>query len=76
MRWDITSLVQSVNLICATKSITVIGLNIFFFASAAESRATFLKLVLDRVSKFEWMKQLVTILLFEFQSSAFVFLKL
>jgi len=29
MRWDITSLVQSVNLICAKKSITLIGLNIF-----------------------------------------------
>jgi len=41
MRWDITSLVQSVNLICAKKSITLIGLNMFFFASTAESRATF-----------------------------------
>ena len=58
------------------KSITLIGLNIFFFASTAELRAKFLKLVLDRVSKFEWMKQLVTILLFEIQSSAFVFLNL
>jgi len=28
----------------------------FFFDSTAESRATFLKLVLDRVSKFRWMK--------------------
>jgi len=28
----------------------------FFFASTAESRAKFLKLVLDRVSKFGWMK--------------------
>jgi len=49
-------LVQSVNLICAKKSITLIGLIIFFFASTEESRATFLKLVLDRVSKFGWMK--------------------
>jgi len=56
MRWDITSLVQSANPICAKKVITLIGLNMFFFASAAESRATFLKLVLDRVSKFGWMK--------------------
>jgi len=56
MRWDITLLVQSVNLICAKKSIALIGLNIFFFVSTAESRATFLKLVFDRVSKFEWMK--------------------
>jgi len=28
----------------------------FFFASTAESRAKFKKLVLDRVSKFGWMK--------------------
>jgi len=28
-------------------------MNIFFFASATESRAKFLKLVLDRVIKFE-----------------------
>jgi len=48
----------------------------FFFASTVESRAKFLKLVLDRVSKFGWMKQLVTILLFEILSSAFVFLNL
>jgi len=31
----------------------------FFFASTAESRAKFLKLVLDRVSKFGWMKNCV-----------------
>ena len=41
MRWDVTLLVQSVNLICAKKSIAVIGPNIFFFESTAESRATF-----------------------------------
>ena len=35
---------------------TVIDLNIFFFASTAELRVTFSKLVLDRVSKFGWMK--------------------
>jgi len=29
MRWDITSLVHSKNLICDKKSITLIGLNIF-----------------------------------------------
>jgi len=46
-RWDITSLVQSVNLIRAKKSITPIGLNIFFFASTGEPRATFLKFVFD-----------------------------
>ena len=52
MRWDIITLVESVNLISAKKSITLIGLNIFFFASTAGPRAKF-KLVLDRVSKFE-----------------------
>jgi len=57
-------------------SITLLGLNIFFFASTAESRAKFLKFALGRVSKFGLMKQLVTILLFEIQSSAFVFLNL
>jgi len=41
MRWDITLLVQNGNLICAKTSIALIGLNIFFFASTAESRATF-----------------------------------
>jgi len=41
MRWDITTLVQSVNLIWAKKSVTLIGLNMFFFSSTAESRATF-----------------------------------
>jgi len=41
MWWDITSLVQSVNLFCAKKSITLIGLNIFFFASTTEPRVNF-----------------------------------
>ena len=53
------------------KAVTLTGLNIFFFASTAESRATFLELVLDRVSLDD--EKLVTILLFEIQSSAFVF---
>jgi len=41
------SLVQSINLIRAKKSITPIDLNIIFFASAREPLAKFLKLVLD-----------------------------
>jgi len=53
------------------KSVTLTGLNIFSFASTAESRATFLKLVLDRASLDD--EKLGTILLFEIQSSAFVF---
>ena len=56
MRWDITSLVQSVNLTCAKKVYCSNRPKYFFFSSRAESRATFLKLVFDRVSKFGWMK--------------------
>jgi len=56
MRWDITSLVQNVNLICAKKVYYSNKPKYFFFASTAQSRATFLKLVIDRVSKFGWMK--------------------
>jgi len=58
VRWDITSLVQSVglNLICAKKVYYSNRPKYFFFASTAESRATFLKLVLDRVSKLGWVK--------------------
>jgi len=56
-------------------SITLIGLNIFFFASTTESRAIFFETFFYRISKFAWMKQLVTIFLFEIESSAFGFWK-
>ena len=56
MRWDITSLVKSVNLIYAKKVYYSNRPKYVFFASTAESRATFQKLILDRVSKFGWMK--------------------
>jgi len=56
MQGDITLLVQSVNLICAKKVYCSNRPKYFFFASTAESQATFLKLVFDRVSKFGWMK--------------------
>jgi len=36
MRWDITSLVQSVNLIRAKKSVSPLSLNIFFFTGTGE----------------------------------------
>jgi len=68
MRWDITSLIQGVNLICAKKVYFYNRPKYFFFASTAESGAKFIKLLLDRVSKFKWMKQMVTILLFEIQT--------
>jgi len=76
MRWDITLLVQSVNLICAKKSIALIGLNIYFFASTAESRATFKKLGFDRVSKFGWMKNKFCVLKFKVVLSFFKSLNL
>jgi len=53
MQWDITSLVQGVNLICAKKIYYSNRPKYFLFVSTAESRANFLKLVLDRVIKFE-----------------------
>jgi len=71
MRWDIIALVQSANLICAKKSITLVGLNIFFLCVNSIITNKILKLLLDRVSKFEWMKQ--TILFFEIDISGFVF---
>jgi len=49
------------------KPITPLDLNIFFFASAAESRANFLKLVLDRASKFGWMKNLLQFCFLKFK---------
>jgi len=56
LRWDITSLVKSVNLIYAKNVYYSNRPKYFFFAATAESRTTFLKLVLDRVSNFGWMK--------------------
>jgi len=41
MRWDIASLVQSINLICAKKSITLIGLNIFSFCQPQKHAQNF-----------------------------------
>ena len=45
----------------------------FFLCVNNGTTSKFLKLVLDRMSKFGWMKQLVTILFFEIHSSAFIF---
>ena len=73
MRWDISSLVQCVNLISAINVYYSNRPKYFLFASTVESRANFLKLVWHRVSKFGWMKQVVTILRFEIQSSVLFF---
>jgi len=53
MRWDITSLVQSVNLILTKKSVTPIGLNILFFALIGEPRAKFWT---EWASMYRWNK--------------------
>ena len=55
----------SVNLICAKKVCYSNRPKYFFFASTAESRATFLKLVLDRVSLDD--EKLVTIYYLKFK---------
>jgi len=74
MRCDITSVVQSVNLICAKKYITLIGLNIFCVNSSITSN---IFKTCFRQSVQVWMdEKLVTFLSFEIQSSAFVFLNL
>jgi len=67
MRWDITSLVQSSsNLICAKKSIALIGLNIFLCINSRITSNIF-KLVLDRVNKFGWMKNELQFYFFKFK---------
>jgi len=71
MRWDIITLVQNVNLICAKKVYYFNRPKYFFLCVNSRITNKILKLVLDRVSNFEGMKQ--TILLFEIHSSGFVF---
>jgi len=56
MRWDITSLVQMVNLICAKKVYYSNRPEYFFLCVNSRITSKILKLVLDRVSKFGWMK--------------------
>ena len=56
------------------KSIILIGLNTFFFASITESRVKFFKLFLQK-EQVCMDEKLVTMLLFEIESSAFVFSK-
>jgi len=56
-------------------SITLIGLNIFFFGSTAKLRKIF-KTCFGQNEQVWMDEKLVTILLFEIQSNAFVFLNL
>jgi len=56
MRWDITSLVQSVNLICAKKVYCSNRPKYFFLCVNSRITSNIFKLVFDRVSKFGWIK--------------------
>jgi len=76
MRWDITSLVQSVNLNCAKKVYYCNRPKYFFLCVNSRITSNILKTCFGQ-SEQVWMdEKLVAILLFEIQSSAFVFLNL
>ena len=76
MRWDITSLVQSVNLICAKKVYYSNRPKYIFLCVYSRITSNILKTCFGQ-SEQVWMdEKLVTILLFEIQSSDFVFLNL
>jgi len=65
-----------VNLICAKKSITLIGLNMFFLCVNSRITSKIFKICFGQSEQVWMVEKLVTILLFEIQSSAFVFLNL
>ena len=74
--WDVTSLVQSVNLICGKKSITPNRPKYFFLCVNSRLTSNIFKTFFGQ-SEQVWMDEiLVTILFFEIQSGAFVFLNL
>ena len=74
MRWDITSLVQSVNLICAKKFYYSNRPKYVFLCVNSRITSNMLKTCFGQ-SKQVWMdEKLVTDLRFEIQSSAFVFI--
>jgi len=76
MRWDITSLVQSVNIICAKKVYCSNRPKYFFLYVNSRITSNIFKTCFQQ-SEQAWMDEnLVTILRFEIQSSAFVFLNL
>jgi len=76
MRWDITSLVQSANLIYATKVYCSNRPQYFFLCVNSRITSNIFKTFFGQ-SEQVWMdEKLVTILLFEIQSSSFVFLNL
>jgi len=76
IRWDITSLVQTVNLICAKKVYYSKRPKYVFVCVNSRITSNIFKTCF-RQSEQVWMdEKWVTILLFEIQSSAFVFLNL
>jgi len=76
MQWDITSLVQNVNLICGKKVYCSNRPKYFFLCVNSRITSNSFKTCF-RQSEQVWMDDnLVTILRFEIQSSAFVFLNL
>ena len=76
MRWDITSLVQSVNLICAKKVYYSNTAKYFFLCVNSRITSNIFKACFGQ-SEQVWMdEKLVTILLFEIQRRSFVFLNL
>jgi len=76
MRWDITSLVRSVNLICAKKVYYSNRPKCFFLCVNSRITSNILKTCFGHSEQFWMDEKLVTLLLFEIQSSAFVFLNL
>ena len=76
MRWDNTSLVQSVNLICAKKVYYFNRPKYVFLCVNSRITSNIFKTCFGQ-SEQVWMdEKLVTILRFEIQSSAFVFVNL
>jgi len=76
IRWDITSLVQSVNLICAKKVYCSNRLKYFFLCVNSRITSNILKTYFGQSEQVWIDKRLVTILRFEIHSSAFVFFNL
>jgi len=71
MRWDIASLVQSVNLIRAMKSITSTSLNIFFCVNRGTTGNIFETFF--GLSEQDWMDETSYNFAFQMSVSAFVF---
>jgi len=76
MRWDITSLVHSVNLICTEKVYNSNRPKYFFLCVISRITSSTFKTCFGQSQQVWVDEKLVTILLFEIQSSAFVFLNL